>query len=512
MMLLVVYVKQKKFVKNAIAACSVTILMSIVGMIFRTYISNRIGSEGMGLLQLVMSVYLPACTLASSGVYVASTRLCAAAVARKDRRVSDMVTSCLLYGSAFGAAAFLLLFFGAGFISDRWLSYPQAETPLKILAFALPFLSISNALQGFFLALRSAAYATVLQVTEDVTKIAATVILFAIFAGHGPTIALCAMVAGMALGEIVSCLCGYVLYLRKRTRLPAGEYRTEGNLLREVIRIALPCAVGGYLRSGMGMLESILIPHGLTASGLTEEQTLATLGKLEGMALPILLFPASFLGVISKLLVPEIAAERAVGNDIKNKKTTEDILRTTAMFAIFVGCFSLLFGKRLGMAIYHDTACGTYLTILSPLVPILYADKVIDGMMKGYDKQITTLKINLIDSAFRTVAALLILPRMGINGYIAILYVGSTLNFLLSYFALRRTCGLRFPVREGILKGGLAALASMLPLKIAEKLSGITIGVALGASIPLFLMFLYGLSATGSHGKHQKLIGKHTSG
>ncbi|MBQ5821310.1 MAG: polysaccharide biosynthesis C-terminal domain-containing protein, partial [Clostridia bacterium] len=160
----------------------------------------------------------------------------------------------------------------------------------------------------------------------------------------------------------------------------------------------------------------------------------------------------------------------------------------------------------------HDTACGTYLTILSPLVPILYADKVIDGMMKGYDKQMSTLKINLIDSAFRTVAALLILPKMGINGYIAILYVGSTLNFLLSYFALRRTCGLRFPVREGILRGGLAALASMLPLKIAEKLCGITIPLALGTSILLFLLFLNGLSTAGSHGKHQKLIGKHTSG
>lgn len=488
---------QKEFARNAVAVCAVSLCMNILGIVFRTYVSNRVGSETMGLLQLVMSVYLPACTLASSGVYVASTRLCAAALARNDRRVRDILTSCLQYGLCFGICAFLLLFLGADTISKNLLSYPQAGVPLKILSFGLPFLSASNALQGFFLSLRKASYSTVLQVTEDFFKIAATVYLFSLFSKQGPATALCAMVAGIAVGEIFSCLCGYILYLRKSARLCAPRERAKENYLTQVAKIALPCAFGGYLRTGIGMIENILVPKGLEASGLTAEQTLAALGKFEGMALPLLIFPASFLAVVSKLLVPEIAAERAIGNDAENKKTTENILTWTVTYAIFIACFAFLFGKNLGEEVYSDPTCGAYLTRLAPLVPILYADRVTDGMMKGYDRQITTVKINLLDTAVRTLGALFILPKTGIEGYIGIFCAGTVLNFILSFLSLKRAGNIRFPFLRGVLRGGLAALAALLPIKIIEMATRLSVWAALGIGFPLFLLFAVGLSNGG---------------
>lgn len=473
---------KKEFIKNAIGVSAVSLLMSVLGVLFRTYASNRAGSEAMGLLQLVLSVYYPACTLASSGVYVASTRLCAEALAKKHRSAGRIVSGCMIYGLAFGTAAFLLLFFGATPIAHYWLRFPEAEIPLRILAFGLPFLSVSNALQGFFLSLRKASYSTVLQVTEDCSKIGATVVLFALFLKNGPHAALCAMVAGMAAGEIVSCLWGYVLY-RHKTKNERNEKHGKSPLIfGEITKIALPCAFSGYLRSAIGMTENVLVPRGLEAWGLTPEQTLAALGKFEGMALPVLIFPATFLSVVSKLLVPEITAENALGNKNNNIRTINAVLKSTMTYAVFIACFALIFGKETGLALYGDETCGKYLTILAPMVPILYGDRVIDGIMKGYDKQLTTMKINLLDSILQTAGAWLLIPKSGIGGYIGIFCIGTAVNFILSFLSLKRTCGVRFPFREGVFRPIGKAIVALTPWKLLSEATGLSPWICLGFS------------------------------
>ena len=495
-----IYLIRKSFLKNAAAVSAVSLIMSTVGIFFRTYVSNRVGAEVLGLLQLVLSVYYPACTLASSGVYVASTRLCAEALARKDRSVKKILNNCLLYGILFGAGTFVLLFFGAEGIARHWLHCPQAETPLKILAFALPFLSAANSLQGFFLSLRKATYSTILQVTEDLSKIGGTVLLFTLFLDRGPNAALCALVAGMALGEISSCIFGYWLYLKKASSLNNPNTPAK-NLFSEVAKIALPCAFSAYIRSGIGMVEGILVPQGLKASGLTQEQALSAIGKLEGMAIPVILFPAALLAVVSKLLVPEITAENAIGHKDDNKKTTESVLQWTLTYAMFVCVFVLLFGKELGLALYSDGTCGTYIMLLAPIVPILYCDRVTDGIMKGYNRQLDTMKINLAESILQTAGALFILPHTGICGYFALFCSGAAFNFILSFRSLKRECGIRFPFRKGVLIPMTAALAAMLPLKIFAKLAKGSVLLIGALSIPMFLLFLYGLTDRKRHKK-----------
>ncbi len=465
--------------------------MSLLGILFRTYASNRVGSEVMGLLQLVLSVYYPACTLASSGIYVASTRLCAEAMAKKDRDINRVLANCILYGLCFGIAAFLLLFFGAGFLAESWLKFPQAEGPIRILSFGLPFLSVSNSLQGFFLSLRKASYSTVLQVSEDFSKIGATVVLFAVFAGNGPQGALNALAAGMAIGEILSCILGCFLCKIKIKDYRINNETNKQKIMAEILRIALPCAFGGYLKSGIGMVENILVPRGLEASGLTAEQTLSALGKLEGMALPVLIFPATFLTVVSKLLVPEITAENAVGHKEATRKTATEVLRLTAGYGIFIGVFALLFGKDLGVALYGDRVCGRYIALLGPLVPILYTDRVTDGIMKGYNQQVTTVKINLMEAIFQTLGAWLLIPRTGIAGYVGLFAVGATVNFFFSYRCLKKTCGLKFPVKEGILRPLLGALAATLPLKILSVFYPTSPFFHLGTAALLFLFFYF---------------------
>ena len=56
------------FVKNTVVLCLTSVILRIAGVLFRIYLADRIGSEGMGVYQLIFSVYILASTFAMSGI------------------------------------------------------------------------------------------------------------------------------------------------------------------------------------------------------------------------------------------------------------------------------------------------------------------------------------------------------------------------------------------------------------------------------------------------------------
>ena len=69
------------FLKNAVILTASSLILRFAGIIFKVYITQLIGSEGVGLYQLVFSFYMLASTFATSGIMktVASTLLHATA-------------------------------------------------------------------------------------------------------------------------------------------------------------------------------------------------------------------------------------------------------------------------------------------------------------------------------------------------------------------------------------------------------------------------------------------------
>ena len=69
--------KVNVFIKNTVVLVATSLVLRSVGIFFRVWQVDKIGSEGMGLYQLIFSVYLLAATFSTAGISTAVTRLVA---------------------------------------------------------------------------------------------------------------------------------------------------------------------------------------------------------------------------------------------------------------------------------------------------------------------------------------------------------------------------------------------------------------------------------------------------
>lgn len=141
----------KQIFINLVTLSATALLLRTVGMAFQVYLSKKIGAEGIGLFQLIMSVYFLAVTIAVAGVRLAATRLVAEELGTGNGAGAQKALGvCLRYSLTLSIILTLLLFWSADFIGIRWLSDRRTILPLRILSLTLPFLAASSVYRRIF--------------------------------------------------------------------------------------------------------------------------------------------------------------------------------------------------------------------------------------------------------------------------------------------------------------------------------------------------------------------------
>ena len=147
--------RKRAFLINSLMLTSAVLLSRVIGISFRVYMSNKIGAEGIGLYQLICTIFLFASTFVTSGVSLAVTRLVTEALARKEyQKAKTAVRRALVLGLFFSLLMGGALFFSADYIGNQVLKDPRTILSLKILAPSLPFMAVSACFRGYFFAVR----------------------------------------------------------------------------------------------------------------------------------------------------------------------------------------------------------------------------------------------------------------------------------------------------------------------------------------------------------------------
>ena len=127
-----------------------------MGLAFRVYMSNTIGAEGIGLYQLILTVYMFFASVTTAGISLFVTRLVTDYLARGENGIAKRcVTLCLIISVGISTAFGIMMFAFSNELGSVFLGDSRTVLSIKILAPSLPFMAVSACLRGYFLARRS---------------------------------------------------------------------------------------------------------------------------------------------------------------------------------------------------------------------------------------------------------------------------------------------------------------------------------------------------------------------
>lgn len=503
---------------SAAALTALGLVLKTMSIGFKIYLSGIIGSQGMGLYQLVFSLFGFAATLAMSGAQLGVTQLCAAAIARRQfSTLPRVLRRAGLYALSLGCLTGL----GGWALAPRLgalLGNNQTVFPFRLLALGLPFLALSACLQGYFFAGSKIVQGTLANVVKRLCKMGLTALLFSLHPPAGAAEAVATACFASTCGEVGGCLYLGALYWRGRRDLPPdrGPAWDGGSLGLAFLRICIPVALCSYLQSGFNTLENTLVPQGLQQSGTSAELALSQYGVLGGMVLPLLSYPGALLASFSMLLIPVVVKLHTLQNTRKLEELIVAVVRLTLLFSCFVTGVFLVFSDSLAAIFPTGEGVSAFLQALAPLVPVLFLDHAVDCVLKGMGEQNRLLWHNIADMALTAALLVLLLPRFGIRGYIVTLYLPSALNTGLGLWLLcRRTevvprWGLWVvrPLAAALL--GCAGARLLLGPLLAGGASPGQLPAAIGSSLALFLPLcrLSGCAKKADWQTLRRLLGK----
>jgi stage V sporulation protein B len=393
------------------------------------------------------------------------------------------------------------LFLFARPLSIYVLKDGRTARALYLLSFTLLPIALTSVLNGYFVAVRRAWKNALTGISEQGVKILLTGYLLVYLAPKSVEGCVLAILFGGAVAESFSLAFNLVLYALDKRHF-RGIQPLKSARSPRVSDIALPVAISAYARSGLLAIEHILIPLGLLSFGAGSSEALSAYGSLQSMALPIVLYPAAVTSAFAGLLIPEMTAQQSANNRTEIRYIAQRVYQLTLLFAIGTSAVMLCFSAPLGEALYGSSEVGNFIRLLAPLVPVMYLDTATDALLKGLGEQVYSMRVNILDALICVICVALLVPRMGIAGYLVTIYVTEILNAALSITRLLRVSG--FSPRPGklLVRPLLCALASCYLTRLLHRLPfspPLAIGILLSA-----LFYLFALLFSGSFGKSDR--------
>ena len=442
--------------KGAAIMTVFSLLGKCLGVLLRLFLTSRIGSEGIGLYQLLMSVYGLFAALSTAGLTVAVSRLAAEKEAVNPSDAQKLLKVSIPVGLAVSGLATAILLVLAPFLAETAVGDKDTAPALCILALSMPFMAVAACFKGWFIAKRQVLRSSSASLFEQCVKFAVMALLLGVAMGDTNEIhTLCVgIVLGITVGEGASFCYLLVAYRFLKGRQSKSLYNpteTTRDSLRSLYQVMIPIALSVMVTSLLHTAENLLIPAAFGKYSGDRSVALSEFGVIRGMVIPLLFFPFAFLQSLVSVMIPEISRLHAAkGKDVRDRQIGR-ILSVSFLFGIAAGGLFFFLPHAIGDAFYPGEDTAEALKLLALITPMMYVQTICDGLLKAVDGQKYTLRYSVYNSILRLTVIFTLIPLTGAKGYLLLLMVSNTMEFFLCYFRLRRYAAFRVGVWKGVL-------------------------------------------------------------
>ena len=450
-----------------------TVVVKIIGMVYKIPMLHILGAEGMGYFNSAYELYAIFFVVATTGLPVAVSILVSEGLAhgklRNVKRIYRVSFSLFLALGFLGSV--VMAFFAKSFA--EWLGSPDAAFSILLIAPTVFFVTVSGAVKGYFQGERNMVPTAISQVIEAVGKLLIGVVLafWAVRKGWPPYKAAALAVLGLVLGSAISV--GYLLIASRRKCVPLGFLVTEtevdsiGKILRRLFSLATPITVSALLSNITRIVDMSLILRRLTDIGVSSSVATAMFGSYSTLAVPIFHLPSALISGIAVSLVPSLTDAAESGSRERTQHLVGVAFRLCTFVAVPCSFGMAIFSRQILSLLFAGEAASVEEAV--PLLSILGLSVlssclvgVTGAVLQAHKKASLPIVGMLVGAAVKILTAYLLIgiPDIGMMGAPISTLLFNTVAVALNFYFIGREHAFRGRLRDVMLKPILIACAA----------------------------------------------------
>ncbi|NLJ97463.1 MAG: polysaccharide biosynthesis protein [Clostridiales bacterium] len=431
-----------------------SLLVRIIGLIYRIPMTRIIGDEGMGLYSIAYELYSIALILSSYSLPLAVSKLVAAKGINKEHRNSYRVFLCAMgFALIIGLLSSLVLFFGAEFFATVINNAPNAILPIKVLSPTLFVFAIMGVLRGFYQGKNTMIPTAVSQLIEQIINaIVSVVAAYLLMKKFSASVNLAAYgAAGATLGTLMGAIAGllflafvYAIYrptLKRQVRRDVTSYiDSYSDIFKMLIVTILPIILSQTVYHISGVIDNAMFSNIMATKEVTQfdgavfssytpgalyttENISVLLGKYGNKYRNLTNVPVAIASAIGAAIITSITAAKVRGMDDVIRYKSHVAIKFNMIIAIpsAVGMAVLAF-PILDMLFPGSHQLDANFLILGAVAIVFYSlSTVTTSILQGINK----LRIPVINSsislAIHVVLVFILLKFTHLSAYILVI-------------------------------------------------------------------------------------------
>jgi len=428
---------------RAAILCASNLGLQSLGFLYRIGVSRLAGAQGLGVYQLVYSVYAVIHAACLSGLTMACSRMSAElSAAGRGGAVGKLAALAAKTFLSLLAICTVVLYFGRDEIAGHILGEEQAAIVFPVLLICLALTGVENIVKSFCIGLNRVEWAASSELTEQIVRIAAVLVLLALYGGQDYGWIAFLIFAGMSLSECVSAaLLAYVYW--KQVRVPKRVRQSLPKGARaEFAGIVFPVTCAAVINNLLGSASSVILPGRLILSGMSRAQAVAELGIISGMAMPLLVFPVALISSVCTVLMPEISRSRARGDFRRIHALAQKAVGITGLLGVPITAMLVPLAPTLSRLFFGQILPLKYLALLGVSTILAYYQMVTAGLLNGIGAQWSAVGAGVFGECIQLglVWVLAAKPGLGIYGYLYAQVIAALLTVCCNFLRLCSLC------------------------------------------------------------------------
>ena len=484
-------IKKQTFLQGTAVLAMATVLVKLMGFLFKVPLNNIIGEDGFGYFNTAYDVYNVLLMISTTGLPVAMSRMISQAQTLGNHaQIKRIYRTSLYVFLTIGMVGSLGMLFFCRQLSVMVTTNENSWAAIAALAPCVLLICLVSAYRGFFQGQSNMTPTSVSQIFEAVTRLVvglglawlvmkltgeAAVRAQGIVLASGETaqdygditLAAGGAILGVTLGSLIS-----VVYLHHKFRqsnqilsLGGGTAKSTRSTMKELLSIAVPITLGSAGLQIINLFDTMIYMRRLTGALQWTEKMADSAKGVYNFCQTVFALPCSFIPTITIAVIPAITASLTRKDLAEAKATSESSVRTMALIAMPCAAGLLVLAEpviRLLCSTYTEDRiqlAATMLAILGLTVIFNSLVLLLNAIMQAHGDVVTPVVNMLIGGIIKIIVNYILVGQPNLN------IVGAPIGTFICYIsitaldliAMKRHISARPAIFKNIIRPGLAS-------------------------------------------------------